>query len=244
SFKLSRYLPSENFMMKRILIITFIGLILHSCSRNENMMVVSGNIKGLKKGLLYLQKVEDSILITIDSLEIRGDGAFTFEKELEHPGLFYLYLSKKDNNDINDRIAFFGEKGNISITTSWNRFETDAKIIGSESHNDYLEYQQMMSDFNKRDLELAQAAFREKDSLKTDSIEVLAERNYVNRYRYLLNFGLTHPNSFVTPYIAITDGPEANPIYLDSIYTILPDSIAQSSYGKILAKMVDGNSEN
>ncbi|MEM1258663.1 MAG: DUF4369 domain-containing protein [Bacteroidota bacterium] len=230
--------------MKRILLITLIGLMLHSCSRNENAMVVSGNIKGLKKGLLYLQKLEDSVLTTIDSLEIRGDGTFSFEQELEHPELFYLYLNKKDNNDINDRIAFFGEKGNISITTSWNRFETDAKILGSKNHRDYSEYQQMMSNFNKRDLELAQAAFGESDSLKVDSIEILAERNYVNRYRYLLNFGLTHPNSFVTPYIAITDGPEANPIYLDSIYNSLPDSIAQSNYGRILAKMVNENSQN
>lgn len=230
--------------MKRILLIAFIGLLLFSCSNHENTMLVSGNIKGLKKGLLYLQKVEDSVLTNIDSLEIRGDGTFTFEQEIEHPELFYLYLDKKDNNDINDRIAFFGEKGNITITTSWNRFETDAEILGSTNHDDYSEYLQMMSNFNKRDLELAQATFGETDSLKVDSIEVLAERNYINRYRYLLNFGLSHPNSFVTPYIAITDGPEANPIYLDSIYNILPDSVAQSRYGKVLSKMVNKNQVN
>lgn len=230
--------------MKKSLLIGLFGLLIISCSENENTMVVSGNIDGLKKGWLYLQKLEDSVLTTIDSLEIRGDGVFTFKKEIEHPELFYLYLIKADNNDLNDRIAFFGEKGNIAITTTWNRFETDAKITGSKNHDDYSEYQQMMSNFNKKDLELAQAAFGETDSLKRDSIEVLAERNYIGRYRYLLNFGLTHPNSYVTPYIAITDGPEANPFYLDSIYTVLPDSIAKSTYGKLLAKMVKENTED
>jgi hypothetical protein len=230
--------------MKKILFVGFIGLLLFSCSRNETTMVVSGNIDGLKKGWLYLQKVEDSVLTNIDSLEIRGDGNFTFENEIEHPELFYLYLDKADNNDINDRITFFGEKGNISITTSWNQFEADAKIVGSKNHKDFSEYIEMMSNFNKRDLELAQAAFSETDSLKTDSIEILAERNYVSRYRYLLNFGLTHPSSHVTPYIAITDGLEANPVYLDSIYNILPDSISSSKYGRILAKMVNNNAEN
>lgn len=237
-------MPSQKFSMKRILLIILISVTLHSCSRNENTMIVSGNIDGLKKGWLYLQKLEDSVLTNIDSLEIRGDGTFSFEKEIEYPELFYLYLNKADNNDINDRIAFFGEKGNISITTSWNRFETDAKIVGSKNHDEYSEYLQMMSNFNKRDLELAQAAFGESDSLKVDSIEVLAERNYVNRYRYLLNYGLTHPSSYATPYIAITDGLEANPIYLDSIYNNLPDSIAQSTYGKILAKIVNESNEN
>ena len=224
--------------MKTILFITIVVLALHSCSRNENVMVVSGNIDGLKKGWLYLQRMEDSVLTTVDSLEIRGNGAFTFEKEIEHPELFYLYLDKADNNDVNDRIAFFGEKGDISITTSWNKFEHSAKVSGSKNHDDFSEYQQMMSNFNKRDLELAQAAFGIADSVQVDSIEVLAERNYISRYRYLLNFGLTHPNSFVTPYIAIKDGREANPIYLDSIYNNLADSVAQSSYGKVLAKMV------
>lgn len=37
-------------------------------------MTVSGNVKGLKKGTLYLQKVNDTVLITVDSLQIKGDG--------------------------------------------------------------------------------------------------------------------------------------------------------------------------
>ena len=207
-------------------------------------MVVSGSVDGLKKGVLFLQKLEDSVLINLDSLEIRGDGTFNFEKEIDHPEIFYLYLNKADNNSINDRIVFFGEKGNITINTSWNKFETDAKIVGSKNHDDFTEYQKMMSNFNKRDLELAQATFGEENGAKVDSIEILAERNYVNRYRYLLNFGLTHSNSFVTPYIAITDGQEANPVYLDSIYNSLPDSIAESSYGKKLRGLIQENEKN
>ncbi len=225
--------------MKRILLVVFSILILVSCTRSENTMLVSGNIQGLKKGWLYLQKTEDSLLINVDSLEIRGDGAFSFQYEMEHPELFYLYLDKADNNDVNDRISFFGEKGNIWISTSWNQFEKQAKITGSKHHDDFAEYKEMMSNFNKRDLELAQTAFSESDTLKIDSLESLAERNYINRYRYLLNFSLTHPNSYVTPYIALTDGEEANPIYLDSIYSVLPDSVARSKYGRALKEMVD-----
>jgi len=206
-------------------------------------MVITGNIDGLKKGWLYLQKLEDSVLTSIDSLEIRGNGSFAFEKEILHPEVFYLYLNKADNNEINDRIAFFGEKGNISIHTTWNNFEAKAKISGSKNHDDFAEYKLMMSNFNKRDLKLAQMSFGESDSLKVDSLEVLAERNYINRYRYLLNFGLTHPSSHVTPYIAITDGLEANPVYLDSIYKALPDSIAQSKYGIYLADIVNNQGD-
>lgn len=224
--------------MRKILLATALLAIIISCSGDHANMVVSGNVDGLKKGWLYLQKLEDSLLVSIDSIEIRGEGSFSFETTIEHPEIFYLYLDKADNNEVNDRIAFFGEEGAISITTSWNKFEADAEVSGSKNHMLYAEYQNMMSNFIKRDLELAQLAFTQTDSLKADSLEILAERNYVNRFRYLLNFGLTHPNSHVTPYIAITDGTEANPIFLDSIYHQLPDSIAQSKYGALLGEMV------
>ncbi|MGD1945650.1 MAG: DUF4369 domain-containing protein [Croceivirga sp.] len=227
--------------MKKFLFFVLAVLALFSCSNNDNIMIVSGDIDGLKKGWLYLQKLSDSALVNIDSLEIRGDGAFTLRSEITTPEMFYLYLNKADNNDMNDRIAFFGEKGEININTSWNQFENNAEINGSETQEDYREYIEMMSNFNKMDLELAQATFVETDSVKVDSLEALAERNYLTRYRYILNFALTNPNSYVTPYITITDGLELNPEYLDSIYKTLPDSVAQSKYGKRLSKIVNKN---
>lgn len=89
--------------------IVLIGLLLFSCSKEEGkQMVVSGQVAGLKKGVLYLQHVPDSTLVTMDSLEIRGDGSFQFEIPMEYPELFYLYLDKADQNEVNDRIPFFG----------------------------------------------------------------------------------------------------------------------------------------
>ncbi|MEM7382644.1 MAG: DUF4369 domain-containing protein, partial [Bacteroidota bacterium] len=89
-------------------------------------MIVTGNVKGLKKGTLYLQHIPDSVLVTVDSLTIAGDGNFNFEIPLDHAEIFYLYLDKTDNNDINDRITFFGEPGTITINTAWNTFDTQA----------------------------------------------------------------------------------------------------------------------
>ncbi|MEP2279995.1 DUF4369 domain-containing protein, partial [Maribacter sp.] len=94
--------------MKKILFVVAALLALSSCGDNtEETMIVNGKIKGLKKGTLYLQHVPDSVLITVDSLAINGDGNFSFKTKLMSPEIFYLYLDKKDNNDINDRITFF-----------------------------------------------------------------------------------------------------------------------------------------
>ena len=66
-------------MMKRILFVLLLGMVVFSCGKeSENTMTVTGNIKGLKKGTLYLQQFKDSTLTVLDSLEIKGDGNFSF----------------------------------------------------------------------------------------------------------------------------------------------------------------------
>ena len=39
-------------------------------------MLVSGKVEGLRKGKLYLQKMEDSLIISIDSITINGQDSF------------------------------------------------------------------------------------------------------------------------------------------------------------------------
>ena len=146
--------------MKKVLYLFTLLVIFTSCEESDpaKTMIVTGQVKGLKKGILYLQQVPDSVLIIIDSLQIDGDGHFSFKTALEGPEIFYLYLNKKDNNDINDRITFFGEPGEITINTSWNTFDTQAEIKGSKTNDRYREYLKTMSRFNKKNLELMQAS--------------------------------------------------------------------------------------
>lgn len=233
-------------MMKRILFVLLLILVTVSCEKqSENTMTVSGNIKGLKKGTLYLQQFKDSTLVVLDSLEIKGDGNFSFTEEVGNPDIYYLYLNKMDNNDINDRITFFGEKGNITINTAWNSFDTNVEISGSKSHEKLLEFYEMMSKFNIREFTLAQEASMPKiqeDSNALDSLQQLIDRNLISRYRYALNFGLNNGDSYATPYLMITEVSEANPKYLDSIYNGLSPDVAASKYGKALKELLD--SEN
>ena len=230
-------------MMKRILFVLLVGITVLSCEKStENTMNVSGNIKGLKKGTLYLQQFKDSTLAVLDSLEIAGDGTFSFSTEVNEPEIFYLYLEKEDNNDINDRITFFGESGNIVINTAWNTFDTDVDISGSKSHEKLLEFHEMASKFNIKELGLAQQASTpevQEDSLALDSLGRLINQNTINRYRYALNFGLNNGNSYATPYIMLTEASEANPKYLDSIYKGLSPEVASSKYGKEFKAFLD-----
>lgn len=225
--------------MKKLIIVLVSILVLSSCGDNpEETLIVTGKIKGLKKGMLYLQHVPDSVLITVDSLAINGDGNFYFKTKLVSPELYYLYLNKKDNNDINDRITFFAEPGTITINTDWNTFDTTAKISGSKSHEKLEEYRKTMSSINKRNIEIMMKAAQPENQLSQisiDSLENISNRNLQRGYAYAINFALNNKNSFIAPYIALKEIPDANIKYLDSIYGTLSPEVANSKYGEELA---------
>ncbi len=230
--------------MRKILTLILIGLVLLACGSEitENTMIVSGNIKGLKKGTLYLQKISDSVLTSIDSLTIEGDGNFSLKAELEDPEIFYLYLEKNDNNEVNDRITFFGEPGTITINTSWNTFDTNASISGSTNHKKLEEYRSVMSRMNTENLEILQGAMDpeiQKDSLALDSIQKASDRNLLRRYLYSLNFAINNKDSHVAPYVALTEVADANIKYLDSVYYSLSPEVANAKYGRALQKYLE-----
>ncbi len=228
--------------MKKLAIILVTLLLVISCGTDkEENLLVTGKVKGLKKGTLYLQHVVDTTLITVDSLEIDGDGSFSLSAQVESPEIFYLYLNKKDNNDINDRITFFAEPGTITINTDWNTFDTTAKISGSPSHQKLEEYRKALSNINLRNMEIMlEASQSEKplDQASIDSLERISNRNTQKGYAYSINFALNNKDSYIAPYIASQEIPDANIKYLDSIYSVLTPEVANSKYGKELKELL------
>jgi hypothetical protein len=204
-------------------------------------MIVSGNVKGLKKGTLFLQVIPDSTLVNLDSVEIRGDGSFKLTTYVTEPDIYYLYLDNADNNSLDDRVAFFGEAGNYEISTRWDNFEADANVKGTESQNKYLEFKENMSRFNLKQLELSRALRTSQitqDSAAVDSIEIALDQSLRRKYLYTLNFAHTHKNSQLAPYVAWAEIADANPKLLDSLYKTLPADIASSKYGKKLKELL------
>lgn len=232
--------------MKNFFSCFILAIFIVSCGggENENKMVVTGNVKGLKKGTLYLQYIPDSTLVTVDSIEVDGDGKFRFESILESPEIFYLYLDKEDKNEFNDRITFFGEPGTITINTSWNTFVSKAIIEGSESHKLMEEYNKVLSQFHSRSLELINVAADpeiQADSSALDSIQKLSDKVIVRRSFYTLTYAKNNANSYLSPYLALSEVENANPNYLDSIYISLSPEVADSKYGKMLKKYIEGS---
>ena len=205
-------------------------------------MIVKGTIEGLKKGTLYFQKVEDTTLVTLDSLVINGNPDFNFTTEIESPEMFYLYLDKADGNEMNDQLEFFGEPGEITINTTHDFFAHEAQIEGSESHKKLKEYKGMMGQFTGKNLNLIKASFearKEGNVELADSLSIAIEKNSQRGYLYTVNFVFNNTESYVTPYIVLTELSALNQKYLDSINNSISPEVANSKYGKQLAEFLE-----
>jgi len=220
--------------MKRALFILYI-LLAFSCGKSEPDLIVTGTIKGLKKGTLFLQKFKDTALVTIDSLIINGEEPFEFQCDLEEPEVLFLTLDKKSNNT--HRLSFFANKGITEIETTLKRFAYDAKINGSTQQESYNEYYSIIAKFNNQQLELIKSRF---EALQSNNDSLIKAANFdtnnliKRKYLYTVNFALNNKDSEVAPYVTIAEIFDANLKYLDTIYNTLPKDIANSKYGKEL----------
>ena len=66
----------------------------------NNIMSIKGNIEGLRKGKIFLQKIDSGLIINVDSIEIKGDSKFLLNTEIDSPEIFYLYLKKECEMDV------------------------------------------------------------------------------------------------------------------------------------------------
>lgn len=199
-------------------------------------MFVKGEVKGLKKGTLYLQKQVDTLLVSVDSIQLDGTGIYELSDYQESPEIYYLNLDK----DQEKRILFFGDQGEITINTKLDKFVLSADISGLKNQELLDEYSDMMRQFRNKNLDLIKAEFEAKgDSLKLDSIVKLSNSLLKRRYYYTTNFAVKHANSEVAPYLALTELFDANISLLDTVNLSLTPEIQSSKYGKELAKFID-----
>lgn len=222
-------------------------LICIGCSSNSENLTISGTVKGLKKGTLYLQKFQDTTLVTLDSLVADGNSDFTFYQHLDEPEIFYLYVQPKDASLKDDRIAFFAEEGTLDIQTNLKHFGSGARVSGSANDSILRNYDKIKQRYIDRNLELIEKRLNP-NSRKSDSVLAANDRDQQrllsNLYITTVNFAINHKNYEVAPYLILSETPYANVKYLDTVYNSLDSKIKNSKYGKELESLIRLRKEN
>jgi hypothetical protein len=225
--------------MKKIIVVLVVSILMIACSsKKDGNMIVEGTIKGLKKGTLYLQKMNDTAIISMDSVNVLGDGNFRLTDNVESPVMYYLTY---DGNANDKRILFFGGKGTITINDNMSTFGFSPEITGSPNQLVLDKFLKINNQFKNQRLEFIKKEFDARQSKNIDLIENLEEdynRMIKRKYLYTTNFALSNSDSEAAAYIALTELYDANIKLLDTINKKLSMVVKNSTYGKRLDKYI------
>lgn len=229
--------------MKKTILALVTLVLLSSCNKEEpkGNLHITGNIKGLKKGTLYIQRAVDTVLVAIDTIHIDGSPVFESHLDLKSPEMLYLFLDRGVSNSMDNNLSFFAEPGKISIETSLDRYMSDATVTGSKNNEIFEEFKKINSRFIDENLTLIEKKFNAVKSQNTkaiDSIGAKQSSNLKRKYLFATNFALNNRDYEVAPYIALSQIYDINIKYLDTIQKSMSPKVAQSLYGKQLTQYV------
>ena len=221
--------------MKKTIFLALATLLTFCSTPTKKSMTISGQIDGLRKGQLFLQKMEDTLLVDVDSIAISGENTFTLGDDIIDPE-FYLLTLKMDDS-LFEKILFFGEKGDITINTRLKTFTSSAEIEGSENQELWEEYESIMRKFNNQNLTNYENFLKDQEEMTDAERNAKWEatnKNFVKRkYLFALNFAMNNADKEVAAYIGRFEVNNAAPLFLDSLYNQLSDEVKKSKYGKL-----------
>lgn len=231
--------------MKRIIGVFMISITLFSCSsKKEGNMIVEGQIKGLKKGTLYLQRMQDTVLISVDSIKLLGKETFRLTDQVDSPVMYYLTF---DGNTTDKRILFFGEAGVININENVENFGISPKISGSKNQEVMNKFNEINQQFKTERLEFIKKDFEAKKTNNDSLVQKVADdyqRLIRRRVLYTTNFAVTHNDFEAAPYIAMTEMYDASLKMLDTVNKSLSEKVKKSFYGKSLQNYINEIKKN
>ncbi len=227
--------------MKKVVLGFIFILGVSSCGNKQNTSI-TGHIKGLNKGQLSLEKIDDTIMITLGSSRIYESPDFSFELDLKEPEVLYLSLKFDDSVTETRYMPFFAEPGKLTIHTSLKNFEYDQNITGSKNQMVWDEFKMVKGRYRDKQLELLKA---ELSARKENNLEEIKhwqsrrEKLISARYLATVNFAKNHNDLPIAPYIILAEIPDVNIKYLDTILKLLTPEIKNSKYGKALESYVN-----
>ncbi|KQB43180.1 putative lipoprotein [Flavobacterium daejeonense] len=230
--------------MKKSILAFSAVILMASCNKKESKgnLHLTGNVKGLKEGTLYIQKVVDTTLIAIDTIKIDGNSHFESDLDIKSPEMLYLFLDRGVTNSLDNNLMFFAEPGIMNIETNLDSFLSGAKITGSKNQELYEEYKKTTERYKDENLNLIEQKFKaikRKDATAVDSLNKLQDLNLKRRYLFAVNFAMNNKDHEIAPYIALAEVYDINIKYLDTIHKALTPKVAQSMYGKKLTNYIE-----
>ena len=222
--------------MKKYSILLFL---VFSCNINQENFEISGNINGLKNGVIYLiesNSIEQEIIL--DSTTVDSSSSFLLKGYIKNPQILKVRLGESNTNEI----EFFAEIGEMKLNTSNKRFQFDAQFSGSRHQKNLDEFNSYLIKFEEKDIDLLELQIEESikgNEKKIDSISILRENNNKRKILFVINYIANNNKEIISPYLALKYNQDIQLEYLTKIYKSYNKEISESKYGSELNKIIN-----
>ena len=125
------------------------------------------------------------------------------------------------------------------LTLNRDSYENEAKLQKEFYPNE--KYLKIKSNINNEKLDLLEQELKNKKANNAAIIEEIENKRdklTIRKYLYTANFALINPKYEVSPYLALSEIPDANIKLLDTINKMLVPKVAKSKYGKRLNEWI------
>ncbi len=221
--------------MKKFAIILFISSILASCMSNKDQFKITGNVKGIDTGMIFLQKYDLEKWVNVDSAKLEK-GEFTFTGKTGLPEMWHLAM-----NESQVLVPVFIENAKIDVQIFPDSLEKST-IKGSSTQDIYQQYLAINEAINVKMDEAYKEWKKAKeanDSLgmeRTDSISNALDKETKDQ---LQGFIKAHSKTVVSPYLVMHNSWQFELPELEEIVAALDTSLNASPYVQALKHRVD-----
>ena len=234
--------------MKKILFLVTTAIVLFSCKNlAEGEYEITGNIKGIKSGLVYLEKQDPMGMgvKTIDTVKII-DGKFEIKGKTTEPEICFIQIDK-----VNGKVPFILEGGEIEMQVDKDSL-FKSKLSGTYSNDEFSKFneetnklqkkvQKKAMDFQMKNMAKMNEAQKNKDTVAMNSLRKQYELIQKDITDYTFDYPKTHSKSYISVLIvqAMFNNSKFKVKEIETIYNTLDESLKKTKPGKKVKENID-----
>lgn len=231
--------------MKKIILLVAVAVGLYSCNRlAEGEYEITGTVKGMKTGLVFLEKQNPMMgPQAVDTVKI-VDGKFEIKGKTNEPEIYFLQIDK-----VNGKVPLILEGGEIEVTVDKDSL-FKSKLAGTYSNEEFSIFNDETAKLQKK-IQKPITEWRMKNMADIQAYEQTHDTVIGNRLKkeydvlqkpindYTFNYPKTHPKSFIS--VLITQMMVNNPKYskeVEGIYNSFDASLKKTKPGKAIKESI------
>lgn len=234
--------------MKKIILLVAGAVSLYSCNKlAEGEYEITGTVKGVKTGLVYLEKQNPMMgSQAIDTVKI-VDGKFEIKGKTTEPEIHFIQVDK-----VNGKVPFILEGGEIEITVDKDSLYK-SKLSGTYSNEEFSKFneesnkiqkklQKQVMEFQMKNMAVMNEAQQKGDTVTMNRIKKEYDVIQKDITDYTFGYPKSHPKSFIS--VLITQMMLNNPKYskdIEGIYNSFDESLKKTKPGKAIKENIDAS---